>query len=189
MQNNIDNSCKDCPSAEWLKMISYYFYTILFNIPVWHDFCSNIFDRCCRFTVAGGGREVLHGYTSNIDSRELSMIDPIDSALSAITAFRKKLDVTSNNIANVKTDNFKKSRVTMQEGSQGGVQATIQKVNTPGIPHETIENGNVVEVESSNVDLAEELTEMIPTQTAYSANLKTMKTTDDMIGSLLDIIG
>lgn len=117
------------------------------------------------------------------------MIDPIDSALSAMTAFRKKLDVTSNNIANVKTDGFKKSRVTMQEGSHGEVQANIQKVNTPGVPHETIENGNIVEVESSNVDLSEELTSLIPTRTAYTANLKTLKTTDELIGSLLDIIG
>lgn len=117
------------------------------------------------------------------------MIDPIDAALSAMTAFRKKMDVTSNNIANVNTNKFKKSRVTMQEGGNGGVQAQIQKVNTPGIPRDAIENDRIAEVESSNVDLAEELTGMIPTQTAYSANLKTMKTADEMIGALLDVIG
>jgi flagellar hook protein FlgE len=37
------------------------------------------------------------------------------------------------------------------------------------------------------VDLNEELPEMVITQTAYSANLKTLKTQNDMLGSLLDI--
>ena len=47
----------------------------------------------------------------------------------------------------------------------------------------------VVEVESSNVDLVDELTEMIPTKAAFSANAKTLQTSDKMLGSLLDILG
>lgn len=117
------------------------------------------------------------------------MIYPVNPAMTALSAFRKKLDVTSNNIANVNTNEFKKSRVTLQEGSNGGVETNIQEINTPGIPTEAIENDRIVEVESSNVDLAEELTDMIPTQTAYTANLKSLKTTDEMVGALLDIIG
>ena len=117
------------------------------------------------------------------------MIDSVSTALSALTAFQKKMDVTANNIANVKTDGFKKSRVSMEEGPQGGVRARIQQIDTPGVPKEAFEDGDIVEVESSNVDLAEELTEMIPTEKAYGANLKTLRTSDQMLGSLLDIIG
>ncbi|MEJ2040643.1 MAG: flagellar basal body protein, partial [Desulfosarcinaceae bacterium] len=90
----------------------------------------------------------------------------MQSSLSALTAFRKNLDVTANNIANVNTDEFKKSRVTFSEGDGGGVSAQVQQINTSGVPKEVIRGDEVVEVESSNVDLAEELTEMIPTETA-----------------------
>lgn len=117
------------------------------------------------------------------------MISAIGSATSALSALQKKMDVTSNNIANVNTDEFKKSRVTFQEGANGGIDATVQEITTPGYSKETVQNGEVVEVESSNVDLAEELTEMIPTQVAYSANIKTIQTQNQMMGSLLDIFG
>jgi len=117
------------------------------------------------------------------------MIDSISSSLSALTAARKKMGVTSNNIANVNTDEFKKSRVTLSEGSNGGVSATVDVVDTPGIPKETIQNDRPVQTESSNVDLAEELTELIPTKSLYAANLKTLKTQQDMLGTLLDIVG
>ena len=42
-------------------------------------------------------------------------------------------------------------------------------------------------LESSNVDLAEEFTNMIITQRAYSANTKTITTTDDMLDELIRV--
>ena len=117
------------------------------------------------------------------------MIYPVNPAMSAIAAFRKKMDVTSNNIANANTDGFKKSRTTFEEVSTGGVKANVQEVTTPGINKETIQNNRLIETESSNVDLAEELVEMISTQTAYGANLKSLKASNEMLGSLLDIFG
>ena len=49
--------------------------------------------------------------------------------------------------------------------------------------------GNVAAsaLESSNVDLAEEFTNMIVTQRAYSANTKTITTTDEMLSELIRI--
>jgi len=117
------------------------------------------------------------------------MIYPAGNTITALTAFRKKMDVTANNVANVSTDEFKKSRVTFSENKSGGVSATVDQVDTPGIPKETIRDDKVVEIESSNVDLAEELTETIPTKSGYGANLKTLHTMDDMLGSLMDILG
>ncbi len=115
------------------------------------------------------------------------MIDAASSGTAALKAFQKKMDVTANNVANVNTDEFKKSRVTMSEGSNGGVTATIDQVDSPGIPKETVRNGEPAVTESSNVDLAEELTEMITTETAYKANAKAVQTHDQMIGALLDL--
>jgi flagellar basal-body rod protein FlgC len=117
------------------------------------------------------------------------MVSSVYSALSALSAFQKKMDFTANNVANVNTDGFKKSRVTMQEGDNVGVRATVQQIETPGIIMETIRNDGIEDIESSNVDLAEEITEMIPTKAAYSANTKTIKTQDEMLGALLDLLG
>ena len=122
----------------------------------------------------------------NIQGRS-PMINPTDNSLSALSAFRKKMDVTANNIANVLTDEFKKSRVTLKEASPGGVAAVIDRVETQGVPKEAIRDDHAELVESSNVDLAEELPEMIINKAAYGANLKALKAQEDIMGSLLDI--
>jgi flagellar hook protein FlgE len=117
----------------------------------------------------------------------VTMIYAANNSLSAMNAFRKKMDVTANNIANALTDEFKKSRVTMEEGNPSGVKAVIDRVETQGFPKESVRDGESMTVESSNVDLSEELPEMVVTRTAYGANLKTLKSQNDMMGSLLDI--
>jgi len=116
------------------------------------------------------------------------MIDGIHSALSGLTAFQKKTDVIADNVANSDTDNFKKSRVVFAESpAGGGVTVQITRDLTPGMPKEIVQETETVEVESSNVDLAEELTELIPTAAGYRANLATIKTQEENLGTLLDI--
>lgn len=117
------------------------------------------------------------------------MVSPVHSSISAVNAFSTKMRVSANNVANVNTDGFKKSRVTLNEGQTGGVKATIAKVDTPGYPKQISEHGKVEDVESSNVDLTEEMTDSISTQHGHQANLKSIKVHDEMIGTLLDTIG
>lgn len=101
-------------------------------------------------------------------------------AVSSMLALEKKLDVTANNIANVNTDKFKKSRAIFQTGDLPGVSVTITKVDTPG----TIQPD---EVESSNVSLAEEFVNLITTQHSYTANVKVIETEDEMREHLFDV--
>jgi len=42
--------------------------------------------------------------------------------------------------------------------------------------------------ESSNVQLEEEIINLITTRHAYNANLKTIKTEDEMMGAIFDIL-
>jgi len=115
------------------------------------------------------------------------MLSALGTGLSALTALNIKLDVNSNNIANVNTDKFKKSRVEMQESPNGGVQANISRISTPGISLGTDERTGE-ERESSNVTMEEEIVEQMVTQYALEANLITVKTAEKMQKSLLDII-
>ena len=117
------------------------------------------------------------------------MISSLSSAVSAINAIGKRMAVISNNIANSQTEGFKKSRADLKEGESGGVEVDISVVDTPGPVVTVEENGGIVEKEMSNVDLAEEIPQTIIAQTGFEANLKILKTEDEMMGTLLDILG
>ena len=117
------------------------------------------------------------------------MIPSVNSTLSALQAYKKSMGVTANNIANVNTDEFKKSRATMKEGVNGGVEVEVNKVNTPGHRYQELEGDQMVEKETSNVNLEEELPDLMVTQRTYEANLKVLQTQDKMLGTTLDILG
>ena len=117
------------------------------------------------------------------------MIPIVNSTISALQAYKTRLGVTADNIANVNTDEFKKRRASLKEGSNGDVQVDINRVNTPGHLYQVIEGDQLVEKEGSNVNLEEEVPEMLVTQRSYEANLTVLQTRDKMLGTLLDIIG
>ncbi len=110
----------------------------------------------------------------------------VNTSISALQALGTKQSVTANNIANSETAEFKRSRTVLEEGSTGAVSAKVQPVNTPGT-RVNLPDGGLEE--TSNVDLAQEVTEMIPTKNAYAANLAALKTAGEMEDSVLDLIG
>ena len=116
------------------------------------------------------------------------MISALNSTVSALRAFVTKLGVTADNIANVNTDGFKKNRASFEAEEHGGVRVQITKDNSPGFRYSAVDHGETVEKEASNVDLTEELPNLIVTKRAYQANLKTLETQNEMLGSLLDIL-
>ncbi len=118
---------------------------------------------------------------------EALMISGIYSSLSALFSFQKKMESTANNIANADTDGFKKTRVLMEEQVPQGVKPVVDRVEVAGptVMEETAEGR--VPVEQSNVDLFEELPEMGLTQRLFEANIKAMKTQEEMKDSVLDL--
>ena len=116
------------------------------------------------------------------------MIPAVNGTLSALQAYRKSMRVAAHNIANVNTEEYKKIRATMKEGLNGGVEVDVQKVNTPGHRYQELQGDQMVEKETSNVNLEEELPDLMVTKHTYEANLKVLQTRDKMLGSMLDII-
>lgn len=110
----------------------------------------------------------------------------INPSLSALRAFGKKQQVSANNIANSGSDGFKKSRLQMEESSNGGVTARTQPVNSPGVMVNQ-PDGSLSEL--SNVDLPGETVEMINTRHGYEANLKALQTDQEIEDKLLDLLG
>ena len=110
----------------------------------------------------------------------------IGTSLPALNAFTSKMNVTAQNLANVSTDGYKSSRVTIEGGQGQTVRANVTKDNSSGpmIPDSSAENGVR---EMSNVDMVKEMLQLIPTQRAYDANLKVIQTNLEMRGSLINM--
>jgi flagellar basal-body rod protein FlgC len=117
------------------------------------------------------------------------MISSVNSAISALHAFEKKMGVTANNIANVRSEEYKKSQAVLTEGQRNNVAVTVEKIETPGPIIYEVNGKETIEKESSNVNLAEEIPQTIIAQRSYEANLKTLQTHDEMLKSIVDIKG
>lgn len=115
------------------------------------------------------------------------MLSAIHSALSGLAAYAKQVEVTAHNVANVNTDGFKKSRTEFVEVATGGVLPVVQKDNSAGPTVLSDRGHGPTQVELSNVDLAEEAVNQILAQRGFEANLNTLRTADDMLGTVLDM--
>ena len=126
--------------------------------------------------------------TPLVPQLRLPMIGAIYTSLSGLAAAQTKIVTAAHNTANANTDGFKKQRVVFQETQPQGVEATVERVNTPGpVFFKETEAGSVA-VELSNVDLGEEAINLMLGKRLYEANLNVIKTQNRLLGSLLDIV-
>lgn len=114
-------------------------------------------------------------------------IPGFDSALSGMRASQKRLEASGHNVANVNSDTFKSQIVTQHE-DKGLVETTISRDMRKG-PEVTrfANNGEPEKIELSNVDLTKEITDQISSTKNYAANLKTIKTMDEVMGTIIDL--
>ena len=126
------------------------------------------------------------------------MTDAISAAQSALSAFSTSMAVTANNVANINTDGYKSQDARLETGPDGqGVRVSdIVRDDSPGgYQPESVSAYNqagVYEpsaglVETSNVDLARQTVDMIQTSRAFEANTVTIRSQDQMLGTLLDM--
>ncbi|MBC8317689.1 MAG: flagellar biosynthesis protein FlgC [Desulfobulbaceae bacterium] len=117
------------------------------------------------------------------------MSSGINSTLSALQGFQKKQESIANNVANVETDGYKKTRVTFYEGENSTVTPHVKKIETPGpqVYEQTAEGSQLVE--KSNVDLVEEIPQAMINKRNFQANIKMLQVEDEMKGYLLDMMG
>lgn len=114
------------------------------------------------------------------------MISGISSTLCGLSAFTRTLSNAAGNIANVNTDGYKKTTATIVEDRNGLPGVSVERRDTPG---PMIQETDSTLRELSNVELAEEFPRMMISQRGYEANIKALKVEDQIIGSLLDIMG
>lgn len=117
----------------------------------------------------------------------------------ALSAFGTGVNSTAHNLANVLTDNFKAGRVTYSElTNQAGTQAEgPTELNArgplvpsgPGRPAAGKADPAMPAgfVEGSNTDVAMEMVNLIVTSRSYQANAKTIRTADEMLGTVINL--
>ncbi len=93
----------------------------------------------------------------------------ITTALSGLNAASLRLDTHANNIANSLTPGYQRQTVVQQALPGGGVAASVARAEAPG------------------ESLANDLVGQISASYDYKANLKVVKTQDELMGSLLDL--
>lgn len=119
----------------------------------------------------------------------VKMISSIQSAMSALQAFGKKIESNANNIANSNTEGFKQTRVILSDVEPNGVKATVEKTTNPGTMVYDQTPSGFEPIEQSNVDLGREFPEMMLNTHFYEANLKTLQAADELLSNVLDIKG
>lgn len=117
------------------------------------------------------------------------MINTINSNLSALMAYGKKMAVHTNNIANMDSEGFKKSRAIITQSPYQTVSIETEQSESMFRPVSEVDDAQAILNNSNKVDLAEEIVGAEIARTGYSANLTLIKTAEEMAGSLLDIIG
>ncbi len=113
------------------------------------------------------------------------MITAFWSGLSALRAFGKKMDAISNNVANHQSEGYRAKRAVLEAEKEGGVRARIEPENK-NIQQQG--NGNSAgEASRSDVDLTKEMPRTILTKRGFEANIKTITTEDEILGTIIDI--
>lgn len=86
----------------------------------------------------------------------------------SMMAHQNWMSNNANNVANVNTEGFNSTQTTIQNPSEGSVQAVSSSTEI-------------------STNLARELTDEIPIEKAHGANAVAVKAYDEMIGSLIDL--
>lgn len=115
------------------------------------------------------------------------MISAIQTALSVLAAFTKQVEVTGHNVANIDTEEFKKSNTELVSVEIGGVLPVVQKDESAGPTVLSDKGHGGPTMEWSNADLGEETVNLIIGQRGFEANLQTLNTADQMLGTILDL--
>jgi flagellar hook protein FlgE len=102
-------------------------------------------------------------------------------AQSGMSTEMNRLAVSANNVANVNTDNYEAGRINQSSRDSGGVKVT-------GVSRQPSETPSPPDPKPSNVDLSEEMVNQITARTGFSMNVKSLKTENEMMGSLLDMM-
>lgn len=96
----------------------------------------------------------------------------VSNNISSLQAHQTMMNSSANNVANVNSEKYVPTDVRMQS-SENSVTPNVRRAD---------DNGSA----NSQSDLSKELTDQIVVEDVTAANVATIRTQDEMLGSLLD---
>lgn len=118
--------------------------------------------------------------------RIVSDMNPISTqsaAISGMSLQASRVGVSANNVANLQTEGFRASRVRAEERAGGGVRGRVEDADATA--RMAFKDGSVKTL--SNTDIAEESVERSDAANSFKANAAVVKSSDRMLGTLIDI--
>lgn len=113
----------------------------------------------------------------------------VNTNLSALMAFGKKMGVHANNIANMYSEGFRKSRALLKEGRGQTTVVEIKRLESSNPPSSRASESRVQNAVANNVNVASEIVGAMTSQRGYEANSASVKTEEEMTGTILDLVG
>jgi flagellar hook protein FlgE len=113
-------------------------------------------------------------------------IAALSAGLSGLNASQRALDASAHNVANASTQGFKPQQVQFQEASPAGSgvtlsqQARAQAAATPAATSGALQG-------PSGTDLGKQLTDSLVYKAQFDLSAKVIKSTDQTLGSLINI--
>lgn len=103
-------------------------------------------------------------------------MDAASISLAGMNAATLGMAVTSNNVANANSKDFRSKRLELEETAGGGVKAAgLRESGTEPVPG------------GSNVDLATEFTNMLAYADTYKINAKVLEVQQEILGTVMDL--
>ena len=128
------------------------------------------------------------------------MIKSLFSSASALQVHKLKMDVTAHNVANVNTNDFQSSRVTLQDSfsrsvdnarlatgqNQVGTGVSVASIDRNTTPGPMVNVNGMVET-MGNTDLTAEIASMITAMRGLEANAHTFTTADETVEEIINL--
>jgi len=116
----------------------------------------------------------------------MTAINALSTAVSGLLVNTSKVAATADNIANVHTEGYGRVEVhakSIPPQHGGGVTGVVSRE-----PVQDIVQANQG-AQTPSVDVAAEFTNLIQAKSAYSANLKTLQTAEEILRESVDLVG
>lgn len=104
------------------------------------------------------------------------VLNSINTALSALHGYRKGFAASAGNTANIATEGYEPVEAVFTEAPQGGVEVTLRQSDES--PPAT----------RSGTDVTDETVKNITYRAGFRANAGVIKRSDEMLGTLLDLM-
>lgn len=107
-------------------------------------------------------------------------ISALGVGMSGLQSYQRALDISANNVANALTTDFQSQQATFQDASPAGSGVSV--INQTVAPGTTPVSNDA----PSGTDLATEMVNQLVDRIGFEASAKTVKTSDQILGTLVD---